>query len=232
MPVSVRKGREGMAEPQNMNNEMFRFATYECFPRKGKPYGLRLAQAGLYHTSHGDEAKCYCCKNVFFNWSANDDPLDVHRNYAPTCSFFTNNKVVNIVVTSAPDDLSVDTSESPESLASFENGRNNHRDDRPISGAFGSPDFSEANLDQTIHQFIENKTSTMTKISNQNGPCTVYGACYSFSNDAENFTDMQAAFQSTLRTTPNGTVEENGILNASSDVVNATPPLPSCKYVN
>lgn len=141
MPVSVRKGSEDMNGLKNMNSEMFRFATFERFPRGDKPYSTRLAQAGFYFTSQNDEVKCYCCKKIFNNWSANDNPVNIHRNYSPTCLFFTNNTDVNIAITSTPDDHhSLDKCGRFNSLTSFNNKTHSRREDGLHVEAFTTPD--------------------------------------------------------------------------------------------
>lgn len=234
MPVSVREGSEDIDEPQNMNSEMFRFVTFESFPSNNKPFGTRLAQAGFYYTSLGDKVQCYSCKKIFCNWSANDNPLEVHRNYSPTCRFLTNNRDVNIAVTTVPDDhLSVDMSGSLDSLASFDDQSSSQREAGRLEGAVCSSDTFEANHQKRIKESSGNMTRATTQITKQSLPSAVSSVQYIVQDRfVGGYKPVQTVIPSSLQPPTNGAFEVNVSRNVSEDVVNATPLLPSCKSVN
>lgn len=236
MPVNVRNESEETNGPLNehMNSEMNRFATFECFPNIDKPYSTRLAQAGFYYTLTSDEVRCRWCEKVFYDWSAVDDPFEVHRNYSPTCPFLTNNKLMNIVVTSFPDEhLSLDMSESLDLVASFDNQSNRQREDGQLVGAVGFSNTFEEKNDRNTHGSHNNRTKASTKMTTQSLPSTVKSVKDSVQNCfAERYTPIQTIFPSRLQPTTNEALEVNVIKKASKDVVNATPLLPPRKSTN
>lgn len=82
----------------SMQYEMLRFCTLRSYPKENKPFITRLAQAGFYYASNGDELVCYCCASRKSNWVETDIPLDVHRQMNPNCKFLVRNNEVNISV--------------------------------------------------------------------------------------------------------------------------------------
>lgn len=83
---------------ESMKYEMLRFRSFEQYKTENKPFRIRFAQAGFYYSGKGDEVICYCCKHSKGNWSANDDPYQIHKTMCPSCPFLTNNTGVNIPV--------------------------------------------------------------------------------------------------------------------------------------
>lgn len=89
---------------KRMRFENVRFATYKHFPPR-TPFAVRFAQAGLYYKGNGDEVMCYVCQKSFRNWTEDDSPLHIHREFSPFCPYFTDNSSVNIEITRTPNDL-------------------------------------------------------------------------------------------------------------------------------
>ncbi|XP_053403178.1 baculoviral IAP repeat-containing protein 3-like [Mercenaria mercenaria] len=83
-----------------MRYEMLRFCTLRSFPRENKPYITRLAEAGFYYANNGDEVVCYCCARRKSNWRETDNPIDVHKQMNPNCSFLLRNFEVNVPIKS------------------------------------------------------------------------------------------------------------------------------------
>ncbi|XP_060607417.1 E3 ubiquitin-protein ligase XIAP-like [Ruditapes philippinarum] len=70
-----------------VKNELFRVSTFRTFPKDNKPYIIRLAQAGFYSTCNGDEVECHSCLLRIYNWSSDDDPMEIHLSSSPSCQF-------------------------------------------------------------------------------------------------------------------------------------------------
>ncbi|XP_053389136.1 baculoviral IAP repeat-containing protein 3-like [Mercenaria mercenaria] len=81
-----------------MRYEMLRFCTLRSFPKENKPFITRLAGAGFYYANSGDEVVCYCCARRKSNWTESDNPMEIHRQMNPNCSFLTRNSEVNIPI--------------------------------------------------------------------------------------------------------------------------------------
>ncbi|XP_053378484.1 death-associated inhibitor of apoptosis 1-like [Mercenaria mercenaria] len=85
--------------PQNsMKYEMLRFCTLRSYPKENKPFIIRIAEAGFYYACNGDEVVCYCCGRRKSHWNVNDNPMDVHRQMNPKCSFLVRNSEVNVPI--------------------------------------------------------------------------------------------------------------------------------------
>ncbi|KAH3810550.1 baculoviral IAP repeat-containing protein 2-like [Dreissena polymorpha] len=82
-----------------MRHELLRLCTFRTYPTHGKPSCLRLAKAGFYYASQGDEVICYCCAKRISNWNERDDPLRAHGLVSPSCPFLVRNSEVNEPVT-------------------------------------------------------------------------------------------------------------------------------------
>lgn len=94
---------EHFLQEKRMKYEILRFCSFENYPTENKPYMTRFAQAGFYYDGNGDEVICYCCTKRKRNWSAGDNPMEVHKNMSPFCRFLTKNREVNIPV--GPEEL-------------------------------------------------------------------------------------------------------------------------------
>ncbi|XP_053392220.1 uncharacterized protein LOC128554910 [Mercenaria mercenaria] len=81
-----------------MRYEMLRFCTLRSYPKENKPFITRLAGAGFYYANSGDEVVCYCCARRKSNWIESDNPMEIHRQMNPNCSFLTRNSEVNIPI--------------------------------------------------------------------------------------------------------------------------------------
>ena len=46
-----------------------------------------IASAGFYYTGQEDITKCFECDIVLCDWSAHDDPLELHFNKSPNCAY-------------------------------------------------------------------------------------------------------------------------------------------------
>jgi hypothetical protein len=100
MMTIIDKIADGQRVPPQttMKYEMLRFCTLRSFPKGNKPYITRLAGAGFYYANEGDEVVCYCCARRRRNWTEFENPLEVHRELNPNCSFLIRNSEVNVSV--------------------------------------------------------------------------------------------------------------------------------------
>ncbi|KAH3810554.1 hypothetical protein DPMN_138948 [Dreissena polymorpha] len=84
---------------ESMRHESLRLCTFRTYPTYGKPSCIKLAKAGFYYASQGDEVICYCCAKRISNWNEKDDPMRAHRLVSPSCPFLIRNSEVNEPVT-------------------------------------------------------------------------------------------------------------------------------------
>lgn len=73
----------------NMADVGNRLKTFECQPSwevEGVDY-YPIASAGLYFTGQEDNTKCFECQVVLSDWSAHDDPVEVHFDKSPNCAY-------------------------------------------------------------------------------------------------------------------------------------------------
>jgi hypothetical protein len=47
----------------------------------------KMAGAGFYFTCHDDIVRCPFCKVVAGGWKPGDDPLEIHTQLEPSCTF-------------------------------------------------------------------------------------------------------------------------------------------------
>lgn len=80
----------------SMRYELLRFCTLRSYPKEDKPYLIKLAEAGFYYASDGDGVVCYCCGIRRYNWTADDQPMKIHKRINPTCKFILRNEEVNV----------------------------------------------------------------------------------------------------------------------------------------
>ncbi|XP_060554196.1 baculoviral IAP repeat-containing protein 3-like isoform X2 [Ruditapes philippinarum] len=124
MMTVINKIADGQRVPPQttMKYEMLRFCTLRSFPKGNKPYITRLAGAGFYYANEGDEVVCYCCARRRRNWTEFENPLEVHRELNPNCSFLIRNSEVNVSVRQS---IESSTAESHSNLTTINRGQSN-----------------------------------------------------------------------------------------------------------
>lgn len=75
-----------------MCNEVMRIRSFggSLHKQKGALSAARLAAAGFYlspNARHDDRVVCFACQVAVHSWDADDDPLQEHRQWSPTCAF-------------------------------------------------------------------------------------------------------------------------------------------------
>jgi hypothetical protein len=81
-----------------MRYELLRLCTFRTYPRENKPYIMLYAKAGFYYASKNDEVVCYVCASRKHNWSADSNPMEIHKEMKPTCDFLIKNSTVNVPI--------------------------------------------------------------------------------------------------------------------------------------
>ncbi|KAL1492134.1 hypothetical protein ABEB36_012622 [Hypothenemus hampei] len=81
-----------------------RLKSYDNWPIKEISKEV-LAKAGFYYTNYNDVVRCPFCSLEMHRWIPQDDPMEDHRRFSPTCPFVTN--IVDL--TSAINNRNVDT---------------------------------------------------------------------------------------------------------------------------
>lgn len=81
-----------VAGTQYLSSEIMRFehhrlSTFANYNNADAPSLLLMAKYGWYATGFGNETKTFCCSVVNTVWSKDDNPLDIHKNFQPGCSF-------------------------------------------------------------------------------------------------------------------------------------------------
>ncbi|XP_052218804.1 uncharacterized protein LOC127836321 isoform X1 [Dreissena polymorpha] len=153
---------------ESMRHELLRLCTFRTYPTHGKPSCLRLAKAGFYYASQGDEVICYCCAKRISNWNERDDPLRAHRLVSPGCPFLLRNSEVNEPVTDDSSESSnprlnrilqsLDDSDEPPDRRGTEN----------VSAAI--PDVSSLSA-TTSSRTTEHATNVQNGVSGYSGEC-------------------------------------------------------------
>ncbi|KAH3810584.1 hypothetical protein DPMN_138977 [Dreissena polymorpha] len=154
---------------ESMRHELLRLCTFRTYPTHGKPSCVRLAKAGFYYASQGDEVICYCCAKRISNWNERDDPLHAHRLVSASCSFLLRNSEVNEPVTDDSSESSNprlnrilqsldDLDEQPET-----------RETENVSAA--RPDVSSLST-TTRSRTTEPATNVQNGVSGYSGECT------------------------------------------------------------
>lgn len=83
----------------SMKYELLRLCTLRKYPDKtSKPFLTAFAKAGFYYAGSGDELCCYACGLKRSKWTANEDPMEIHKILSPACPFLTNNSAANCPV--------------------------------------------------------------------------------------------------------------------------------------
>ncbi|KAJ8303810.1 hypothetical protein KUTeg_018638 [Tegillarca granosa] len=71
-----------------LKSEFQRLATFATFPDLPKEgFFLKCARAGWFYSGNGDRLTCYSCCLTLGNWTANDDPMELHQEHSPLCDF-------------------------------------------------------------------------------------------------------------------------------------------------
>ncbi|KAH3810450.1 hypothetical protein DPMN_138842 [Dreissena polymorpha] len=154
---------------ESMRHELLLLCTFRTYPTHGKPSCLRLAKAGFYYVSQGDEVICYCCAKRISNWNERDDPLHAHRLVSPSCPFLLRNSEVNEPVTDDSSECSnprlnrilqsLDDSDEPTDRRETEN----------VSAA--RPDVSSLSA-TTSSRTTEPATNIQNGVRGYSGECT------------------------------------------------------------
>ncbi|XP_067674319.1 E3 ubiquitin-protein ligase XIAP-like isoform X2 [Haliotis asinina] len=87
---------EPMSSVEEMKFEALRLKTFAQWMLLDHASPIWLAKAGFFYTGHEDVVKCYSCDIVKGGWNRNMNPMLVHRELNPSCSFFQNPTDVNI----------------------------------------------------------------------------------------------------------------------------------------
>ncbi|XP_048240043.1 baculoviral IAP repeat-containing protein 7-like [Haliotis rufescens] len=89
---------EPMSTGEEMKFELLRLKTFAGWMLLDRASPIRLAKAGFIYTGNEDVVKCFSCDVVKAGWSRNMNPMLVHRELNPSCSFFQEADDVNIPV--------------------------------------------------------------------------------------------------------------------------------------
>ncbi|XP_046344485.2 E3 ubiquitin-protein ligase XIAP-like [Haliotis rufescens] len=89
---------EPMSTGEEMKFELLRLKTFAGWMLLDRASPIRLAKAGFIYTGNEDVVKCFSCDVVKGGWSRNMNPMLVHRELNPSCSFFQEADDVNIPV--------------------------------------------------------------------------------------------------------------------------------------
>ncbi|XP_052218629.1 uncharacterized protein LOC127836190 [Dreissena polymorpha] len=154
---------------ESMRHESLRLCTFRTYPTHGKPSCIKIAKAGFYYASQGDEVICYCCAKRISNWNERDDPLRAHRLVSPSCPFLLRNSEVNEPVTD--DNIESSNHRLNRILQSLEDS-----DERPetletenVSAPI--PDVSSLST-TTRSRTTEHATNLQNGVSGSSGECT------------------------------------------------------------
>ncbi|XP_046545605.1 LOW QUALITY PROTEIN: baculoviral IAP repeat-containing protein 7-like [Haliotis rubra] len=81
---------------EEMKFEALRLKTFAQWMLLDSASPIRLAKAGFFYTGNEDVVKCFSCDIVKGGWNRNMNPMLVHRELNPSCSFCQNETDVNI----------------------------------------------------------------------------------------------------------------------------------------
>ncbi|XP_053169446.1 baculoviral IAP repeat-containing protein 7 isoform X3 [Hemicordylus capensis] len=71
----------------SMKSEEKRLRTFHCWPEDAPVFPADLAAAGFFFIGPDDRVECFCCGGALYDWFAEDDPLEEHKRFFPTCPF-------------------------------------------------------------------------------------------------------------------------------------------------
>lgn len=60
-----------------------------------------LAATGLFYLGKSDKVQCFSCKIVIFKWTKDDDIIEEHKHWSPSCPFLLRNYTDNIPINEA-----------------------------------------------------------------------------------------------------------------------------------
>ncbi|KAK3100519.1 hypothetical protein FSP39_021218 [Pinctada imbricata] len=84
-----------MPKSEKMKYDMLRTSTFSNFPTACPISILSLVKAGFYYEDIADEVTCFSCRVKYRNWKQGDDPVAIHRERSPRCSFLNPNTTEN-----------------------------------------------------------------------------------------------------------------------------------------
>ncbi|VDI15261.1 E3 ubiquitin-protein ligase XIAP [Mytilus galloprovincialis] len=70
----------------NIQDELWRCASFNSFPRDVDISCLMLAKSGFIYTGQNAETKCFSCGLIFKNWKSGDIPNVIHKSRSPSCA--------------------------------------------------------------------------------------------------------------------------------------------------
>ncbi|XP_063397612.1 baculoviral IAP repeat-containing protein 2-like [Mytilus trossulus] len=73
-----------------MQFEWCRLASFANYPHTNISV-IRLAEAGFHYEGNVNEVVCSFCGLKYKNWRSNENPVQIHKDNAPQCSFVVNN---------------------------------------------------------------------------------------------------------------------------------------------
>lgn len=158
-----------------MRYEMLRFCTLRSFPKHNKPYISRLAAAGFYYANTDDEVVCYSCARRKRNWREDDNPMEIHRELNPNCSFLLRNLEVNVPVrmselhldsTRATHSQSLQNAHQSNTSSTSSTVCNNRHTDTTSTQARLITSISSQNITQAVSSPVTSTSSTAASANN------------------------------------------------------------------
>lgn len=70
----------------NIQDELWRCASFRTFPRDVDISCLMLAKSGFVYTGKNSETKCFSCGLIVKHWRSGDIPNVIHKNISPSCA--------------------------------------------------------------------------------------------------------------------------------------------------
>ncbi|XP_053678621.1 baculoviral IAP repeat-containing protein 3-like [Anopheles nili] len=79
----------GLASPKHSGYVSFarRRVTYRNCPIALTHLKEAMVQAGFFYTGHFDRVLCFMCGNGLQLWELDDDPMELHAHYHPSCMY-------------------------------------------------------------------------------------------------------------------------------------------------
>ncbi|XP_052215633.1 uncharacterized protein LOC127834083 isoform X2 [Dreissena polymorpha] len=162
---------------ESMRHESLRLCTFRTYPTSEKPSCVKLAKAGFYYASQGDEVICYCCAKRISNWNERDDPMRAHRLVSPSCPFLLRNSEFNEPVT---DDGNASTNSA---LTRLLNSLDNLDEDTASNNSDQTP--SDEHVERQISPSSNTENIEPSDHATQSGACGTATDILSFNNTAK-----------------------------------------------
>ena len=187
----------------SMKYEGLRLASYHKRPTKYRTSAIKLAKAGFYYAGKDDHVSCFKCGITIGEWEAMDpyiDPLSVHADRAPECSYL-NNMALDIPYGAPtvrkdlikPLRMERQANQMLSSQTSIETDSPN--DDAPL---FRTPTINSGNTNRNDPSTDRNNVSTAATNANDNHFTSPFGNPTSnnfpFGNNRMNFNDFGGLF--------------------------------------